>query len=109
MSKNKNKELIDKLYINHLETVTSNSRKSKGFHLKEEMQKNKPRNISLNVLSNLRFPGKIGNGNIIIQNWETKNNIPSDIGDLIHYPVLIDRAKYKHQSEGIYQNNANKI
>ena len=36
-------------------------------------------------------------GSVIIQNWETTNNIPEDIGELIHYPVIIDRKKYRYR------------
>ena len=97
MSRDKNKDFINKLYINPLETITSNWGKSKGFRLKGEILEGKPDNIALRTLPNLRFPGKMGNGNVIMQNWETKKDIPSDIGELIHYPVLMDRTKYKQQ------------
>ena len=36
-------------------------------------------------------------GSVIVQNWETAKNIPEDIGELIHFPVLIDRKKYRYK------------
>ena len=85
-------KLLNKLYINPLETITSNWGKAKGFHLKGELQEKQNINIALKTLPALRSPAM---GNVIIQNWETKKDLPSDIGDLIHYPVLMDRTKYK--------------
>ena len=85
-------KLLNKLYINPLETITSNWGKAKGFRLKGELQEKQNVNIALKTLPSLRSPTM---GNVIIQNWETKKDIPSDIGDLIHYPVLMDRTKYK--------------
>lgn len=93
MEKNK---LVNKLYINPLETITSNWGKTKGFRLKGELQENKNANIALRTLPALRSPTM---GNVIIQNWETKKDIPPDIGDLIHYPVLMDRTKYKQTAD----------
>ena len=87
--------LLNKLYINPLETITSNWGKAKGFRLKGELQEKQNVNIALKTLPSLRSPTM---GNVIIQNWETKKDIPSDIGDLIHYPVLMDRTKYKMQT-----------
>jgi hypothetical protein len=89
-------KLINKLYINPLETITSNWGKAKGFRLKGELQDTKSSNIALRTLPTLRSPTM---GNVIIQNWETKKNIPSDIGELIHYPVLMDRTKYKQTAD----------
>ena len=87
-------KLLNKLYINPLETITSNWGKAKGFRLKGENQEKPSINIALKTLPALRSPTM---GNVIIQNWETKKEIPPDIGDLIHYPVLMDRTKYKQQ------------
>ena len=38
-------------------------------------------------------------GSVIMQNWETKKDIPSDIGELIHSPIFIDRKKYKQEKD----------
>ena len=89
-------KLVNKLYINPLETITSNWGKSKGFRLKGELQDNQNINVALRTLPNLRSPTM---GNVIIQNWETKRDIPPDIGELIHYPVLMDRTKYQQTSD----------
>ena len=83
---------MNKLYINPLETITSNWGKTKGFRLKGELIEKKEPNIALRTLPALSHPTM---GNVIIQNWATKKDIPSDIGDLIHYPVLMDRTKFK--------------
>ena len=89
-------KLVNKLYINPLETITSNWGKSKGFRLKGELQDNQNINVALRTLPNLRSPTM---GNVIIQNWETKRDIPPDIGELIHYPVLMDRTKYQQTAD----------
>ena len=37
---------------------------------------------------------KTTRGSAIIQNWETSKNISDDIrGDMLHFPVLVDRNK----------------
>ena len=94
-------KLINKLYIDPLEIITSNWGKKKGFRLKGEQQNKKCSNIALPTLRS-RSPIM---GSVIIQNWETKKNIPSDIGELIHCPVLIDLKKYKQTADILAYTN----
>ena len=98
-------KLLNKLYINPLETITSNWGKPKGFRLKGELQEKPKTNIALRTLPALRTPSM---GNVIIQNWETKKDIPSDIGELLHYPVLMDRTKY-NQSQSDFAKTFNTL
>ena len=62
-------------------------------------------NIALRTLPALRSPTM---GNVIIQNWETKKDIPSDIGELLHYPVLMDRTIY-NQSQSDFAKTFNTL
>jgi hypothetical protein len=40
-------------------------------------------------------------GSVIIQNWNTKRNIPKDIGELINLPSLIDLRKFNNNKNNI--------
>ena len=88
-------KLDNNLYFNPLGNKTNNTEKFKGFHLKKEPEENQTSNLPLVNKRNSSCPM----GSVIIQNWETKRDIPPDIGELIHYPVFIDRAKFKKQKE----------
>ena len=89
--------LLSNLYFNPLDNAANNQKKEKGFHLKEDKKnKNNTDNLILKSLQKLNTPVM---GSVIMQNWETKKDIPSDIGELIHYPVFIDRKKYKQEKD----------
>jgi hypothetical protein len=85
------KEIINKLYIDPIESVHQNKIKPKNFHTKELSKEEESTDIS-NTVPSIR-PNTVM-GNVILQNWETKKNIPSDIGELIHFPVMFDKAKF---------------
>ena len=97
---NDKKNFINKLYLDPIENINHKIIKPKGFKIKEDTSKEPEKEKVLNSLPNLN-PQQIM-GSVIIQNWETTNNIPEDIvGDLIHYPVIMDRKKYKFkETEG---------
>jgi len=91
-------KLMNNLYFNPLDNTSNNQKKEKGFHLKEDkINKN---NNNENLI--LKSPKKLNSpvmGSVIMQNWETKKDIPSDIGELIHSPIFIDRKKYKQEKD----------
>ena len=81
-------ELKSKLYLNPLQTNTFRKKLNPIRHkilLSSSLNTNSSRSVS-DVLKGL-------NGTIIMQNWNTKNKIPSDIGDLINCPTVIDKKK----------------
>ena len=87
-----NSELLDKLYLNPVLEVNIHRRKLNPIRQREL---NKP-SSEKQALSSCRsvpdlFKGL--NGTVIIQNWNTKKNIPKDIGELLNFPSLIDRKK----------------
>ena len=90
-------KLLSNLYFNPLDNASNIQKKEKGFHLKEDKNnKNNDENLIL------KSPKKLNSqimGSVIMQNWETKKDIPSDIGELIHYPIFIDRKKYKQEKD----------
>ena len=92
--------LLNNLYFNPLDNASNNQKKEKGFHLKEDKnnQDNNNNNENLILKSQKELNSPVM-GSVIIQNWETKKNIPSDIGELIHYPIFIDRKKYKQEKD----------
>ena len=98
------KSFISKLYLDPIESLNFNTQtKSKGFRIKKDYSKeNKEIQVSLPnmgmTMNNLTNMNKT-QGSVIIQNWETSKNIPKDIGDMIHFPVLIDRSKFKIKEE----------
>ena len=98
---NDKKSFINKLYLDPIESLNykTSQTKSKGFRIKgDQAKKIEPVKVSLPnmgmTMNNLSSMNKT-QGSVIIQNWETVKNIPKDIGDLIHFPVLVDRNKFK--------------
>ena len=85
------KEILNKLYIDPIESLHHTRQKSRNFHTKEVSKDEETKDISSTVPS-IR-PNTVM-GNVILQNWETKKNIPSDIGELIHFPVMFDKNKF---------------
>ena len=95
------KSFISKLYLDPIESLNykTSQTKSKGFRIKKDYSKaNEEIHVSLPnmgmTMNNLTNMNKT-QGSVIIQNWETSKNIPEDIGDMIHFPVLVDRNKFK--------------
>ena len=95
------KSFVSKLYLDPIESFNykTSLTKNKGFRIKKEQpKKTEEVHVSLPnmgmTMNNLSSMNKT-QGNVIIQNWETAKNIPDDIGDMIHFPVLVDRNKFK--------------
>ena len=81
-------ELKNKLYLHPLQTNTFRKRLNPIRHkilLSSSLNTNSSKSVS-DILKGL-------NGSIIMQNWNTKNNVPKDIGDLINCPTIIDTKK----------------
>ena len=97
------KSFISKLYLDPIESLNYKTlqTKSKGFRIKKDYSKEKEDvHVSLPnmgmTMNNLTSMNKTTQGSVIIQNWETSKNIPDDIrGDMLHFPVLVDRNKFK--------------
>ena len=109
MENNDNRKFLSKLYLDPIESINTNKLKPKGYKIKGDTSKDNEKPNIMSSLPNLRIntnssqqtvPQKPSNqlmGSVIIQNWETAKNIPEDIGELIHFPVLIDRNKYRYK------------
>ena len=113
MENNDNRKFTNKLYLDPIESInTTKLIKPKGYRIKGDTSKENQQIKILNSLPSLRInttsdshnippqsqrPQNQLMGSVIIQNWETAKNIPEDIGDLIHFPVLIDRNKYRYK------------
>lgn len=109
MENNDNRKFLSKLYLDPIESINTNKLKPKGYKIKGDTSKDNEKPNIMSSLPNLRIntnssqqtipqkPSSQLMGSVIIQNWETAKNIPEDIGDLIHFPVLIDRNKYRYK------------
>ena len=88
-------EIIDKLYLNPVAEVNANRKRLNPIHLKDIRRFS---SVDKRLLSSKSVPDlfKNLNGNVIMQNWNTKTNIPKDIGEYINLPVIIDRKKLKN-------------
>ena len=88
-----NNEIIDKLYLNPVLEINAHRKKLNPIHPKEVRRFS---SVDKRLLSSKSVPDlfKHLNGNVIMQNWNTKKNIPNDIGELINLPALIDRKKF---------------
>jgi hypothetical protein len=86
-----NNELVDKLYLNPVQEVSMHRRKLNPIRQKEINRTSSEKHLSSCRSVPDLFKGL--NGTVIIQNWNTKKNIPKDIGELLNLPSLIDRKK----------------
>ena len=107
------KSFINKLYLDPIESLTKklSETKSRGFRIKTDLSKNNTEYSTAmpttpSLATGMTVPPPVSptpqifnmnrtQGNVIMQNWETSKNIPKDIGEFIHFPVLIDRNKLK--------------
>ena len=109
MENNENRTILSKLYLDPIESISNTKIKPKGYKIKGDTSKQDEKIKVLNSLPNLHSsqnqpqqpqPQRQQNqimGSVIIQNWETVKNVPEDIGELIHFPVLMDRKKYRYK------------
>ena len=99
-----NNKLLDKLYLN---PVIEGNTHRRVLHPIRQKELNKKTLSSSRSVGDL-FSGL--NGNVIMQNWNTKSNIPKDIGECINLPVIVDRkkiSKLKNLSSLNINNNRN--
>ena len=111
MENNENRKFLNKLYLDPIESINTTKIKPKGYRIKGDSSKDNEKIRLLTSLPNVRINTNTTNqsqtqnqkpqnpimGSVIIQNWETAKNIPEDIGELVHFPVLIDRNKYRYK------------
>ena len=83
-------EILNKLYLNQVFEVNLHRKKLNPIRQK---------NISLSPTNRLSASRSVSdifknlNGSVIIQNWNTRKNIPKDIGEFLNLPSLIDLKK----------------
>ena len=87
-----NNELVDKLYLNPVHEVMVHRRKLNPIRQRELLKQSSEKH-SMSSCRSVPDLFKGLNGTVIIQNWNTKKNIPKDIGELLNLPSLIDRKK----------------
>ena len=102
-----NNELVDKLYLNPVQEVSFHRRKLNPIRQKE-MNRESTEKHSLSSCKSVPDLFKGLNGTVIIQNWNTKKNIPKDIGELLNLPSLIDRKKIMKLDKIDYKKLADK-
>ena len=88
-----NNEILDKLYLNPILEVNAHRKKLIPIRQKEVKRFS---SVDKTLLSSKSVPDlfKGFNGTVIMQNWNTKKNIPKDIGEFLNLPSLIDRRKF---------------
>ena len=82
-------EIKNKLYLNPIHEINSYRKKLHPIKQKILISSSNKSNASKSLPD--LFKGL--NGTVIMQNWNTKKNIPNEIGEYINYPSLIDRKK----------------
>ena len=109
MESNDNRIFLNKLYLDPIESINTTKLKPKGYKIKGDNSKQEEKIEIMRSLPNLHTNQSLTQlpqsqrqqnqlmGSVIVQNWETAKNIPEDIGELIHFPVLIDRKKYRYK------------
>ena len=95
-------EVLNKLYLNPIVEINLNRKKLNPI---------KQRNISLSPTHHLTNSRSVIdlfknlNGSVIIQNFNTKRNVPKDIGELINLPSLIDLNKINNNLKKLDKPN----
>ena len=86
-------EILSNLYLNQIVEVNTHRKRLIPLKLKEVKHFS---SVDRALLSCKSVPDifKGFNGSMIMQNWNTKKNIPKDIGEFLNLPSLIDRKKY---------------
>ena len=102
-----NNELLDKLYLNPVQEVNIHRRKLNPIR-QRELNRAASEKHSLSSCRSVQNLFKGLNGTVIIQNWNTKKNIPKDIGELLNLPSLIDRKKLMKLEKLDYKKIADK-
>ena len=88
-----NNEILDKLYLNPILEVNEHRKKLIPIRQKEVKRFS---SVDKALLSSKSVPDifKGMNGTVIMQNWNTRKNIPKDIGQFLNLPSLLDRKKF---------------
>ena len=88
-----NNEILDKLYLNPILEVNEHRKKLIPIRQKEVKRFS---SLDKALLSSKSVPDifKGMNGTVIMQNWNTRKNIPKDIGQFLNLPSLLDRKKF---------------
>ena len=88
-----NNEILDKLYLNPILEVNAHRKKLIPLRQKEVKRFS---SVDKSLFSSKSVPDifKRLNGTVIMQNWNTKKNIPKDIGEFLNLPTLVDRRKF---------------
>jgi len=95
-------EVLNKLYLNPIVEINLNRKRLNPI---------KQRNISLSPTHHLTSSQSVIdlfknlNGSVIIQNWNTKRNVPKDIGEFINLPSLIDLNKINNNLKKLDKPN----
>ena len=82
-------EIKNKLYLSPIHDINFYKKKLRPIRQKILLS---PNNKS-NATKSLPDVFKGLNGNVIMQNWNTKKNIPNEIKEYTNYPSLIDKKK----------------
>ena len=82
-------EIKDKIYLNPIQEINSYKKKLKPIRQKILFSPSEQSKASQSLPD--LFKGL--NGSIIMQNWNTKKNIPKEIEEYANYPAIIDRKK----------------
>ena len=85
-------KVIDKLYLRGVDAIKTKKIRLNPIRQKE-FSKPPTEQKTLNSCKSVPDLFRGLNGTVIIQNWNTKKNIPKDIGEYINLPSLIDRNK----------------
>ncbi len=88
-----NNDIVDKLYLNPVQEVNNYRRKLNPIRQRDiyRVSSEKQQMSSCKSVPDL-FKGL--NGTVIIQNWNTKNNIPQGLGnEFLNLPSLLDHKK----------------
>jgi hypothetical protein len=97
-----NKDFINKLYIDPIQNLNQ-TKQHRNFKPKEKFKEDNNNYISSSPMNEIAITKSLPNlntntvmGNVIMQNWETKREIPSDLPkDMIRFPIIMDRNKLK--------------
>ena len=109
-----NKDFINKLYIDPIQNLTQN-KQNQNFKPKEKVTTSGSDNYFYSLPTEGAMTQSLPNlnsnnlmGNVIMQNWETKNEIPKDLPkEMIKFPIIMDRNKLERKKLELKTNMTN--
>ena len=104
-------DFLENLYLDPIKSLTLQKKTFRKFRIKEPTkEEEESTKISVTEIDKKTTNQSAALGNVIMQNWETKRQIPKDLpSEMMQFPVLIDRSKIALKGKKLKPIDTNNI